>query len=432
MKILIPIETSSRELLYKIYLCNILSSQGFDCYLGSKSEISFLIERFTNFIYLDKGFHKGVSELIHEKILKSKGIIVSLDEEGAVDFEDGSTLKVRYSSKLFEAAKLVFFWGDYQSQLIKDDIKTKSRFVVSGHPRFELLKREFHFLYDYDLDCIKKKYKKFILINTNMGFGNNIRGDAFVLENYVDRFKDIEKIIKNDKLKIKYFNSLINKLSELDYNIVVRPHPEEDFSLYIDEFSLKKNVFVVNENSVIPWIISCETMIHADCTTGIESLMLGKKPISYIPNELNNDYLTSFPIKASELLVNETDVVNYIKDGKYKTEVVFSEYDWLKDNFNYPENSFNIISNELNLLLNNSKIKSNYLSSFEIFAKNLKNFIKILFIGKDKLIYHKNKDFNYTNVNRIHYKILNSNPRFEGNTLEKIFNKLYVFRNEKY
>jgi hypothetical protein len=173
-------------------------------------------------------------------------------------------------------------------------------------------------------------------------------------------------------------------------------------------------------------------MIHADCTTGIESLMLGKKPISYIPNELNNDYLTSFPIKASELLVNETDVVNYIKDGKYKTEVVFSEYDWLKDNFNYPENSFNIISNELNLLLNNSKIKSNYLSSFEIFAKNLKNFIKILFIGKDKLIYHKNKDFNYTNVNRIHSKILNYNPRFEGNTLEKIFNKLYVFRNEKY
>ena len=71
MKILIPMETSSREMLYKIYLCNILSSQGFDCYLGSKSEISFLIEKIHGFIYLDKGYHKGVSDLIYKKIINS-------------------------------------------------------------------------------------------------------------------------------------------------------------------------------------------------------------------------------------------------------------------------------------------------------------------------------------------------------------------------
>ena len=41
------------------------------------------------------------SEKIYEKIKINNGIIISLDEEGAVDFKDGSTLKNRYSKILF-------------------------------------------------------------------------------------------------------------------------------------------------------------------------------------------------------------------------------------------------------------------------------------------------------------------------------------------
>ena len=428
IKILIPIEISSREMLYKIYLCNILSSNGFECYLGSKSEISFLIEKFSYFIYLDKGYHKDNSDLIYKKILKNKGVIVSLDEEGAVDFEDGSTLKVRYDKKLFNASRLVFFWGKYQTQIIKDITKINSKCIISGHPRFELLKKDFHFLYDYDMNFIQKKYRKYILINTNMGFGNNIRGDEFILKNYIDRFKNIKEIIKNDKLKLKYFISLINELSKLEFDIVVRPHPEEDFSLYEDEFKLQKNVFITNKKSVVPWIIGSETTIHSDCTTGIESLMLGKKSISYIPDELNKDYLTFLPIKASSLLTDETSIIRFIKNKEYKKEVVFSDYEWLKNNFSFPSNSFEIISNEIKLLKINPDSVCIDLSLKDIYLRKIKNKIKYLLNGKDKLILSKSKDFNYSNVKRIHREILKSNSSLKENTLNKIFDKLYLFK----
>ena len=71
----------------------------------------------------------------------------------------------------------------------------KNKVVVTRHPRFELLKPEFHYLYHFAVDEIKKRFNNFILINTNMGFGDNIRGDEFVRTNYRSKFKNIDHII---------------------------------------------------------------------------------------------------------------------------------------------------------------------------------------------------------------------------------------------
>jgi surface carbohydrate biosynthesis protein len=426
IKILIPIEVSSREMLYKIYLCNVLTSQGFECFVGSKSEINFLIEKFNGFIYLDKGFHKGNSENIHKKIIKNNGVVVSLDEEGAVDFEDGSTLKVRYDEKLFDAANVVFLWGEYQLELLKDVIKGKAKCTVSGHPRFELLRKEFHFLYDDDVVALKKKYGGYILINTNMGFGNNIRGDEFVNQNYVGRFKNIDKIINNDKIKLKYFISLIDKLSDLEYNIVIRPHPEEDIKIYQEAFGLKKNIYITNIKSVIPWILGCETMIHSDCTTGIESLMLGKKSIAFVPNELDKEFLTILPLAASKVICSQVEILNLIKYKEYNEPVVYEDYPWLKNNFNYPGDSFEIISEIIDKIYCESKVDR--LSATEMLFRGFKNKVKFLFKGNDELIKRKRKDFNFNNLKEYHEKIVNRHTKYKDNKLYKVYNDLYLFK----
>ena len=75
MNILLPVETASRELIYKTYLCNELATQGFDCYLGKKTDIYYIIKKLKNYIYIDKGYHKGISETIYDKIKKQNGII---------------------------------------------------------------------------------------------------------------------------------------------------------------------------------------------------------------------------------------------------------------------------------------------------------------------------------------------------------------------
>ena len=64
MDVLIPIETTAREALYKIYLSKLLALQGANSYLGNKSHIFFLTQLFTNYTYLDKGYHQGTSDVI--------------------------------------------------------------------------------------------------------------------------------------------------------------------------------------------------------------------------------------------------------------------------------------------------------------------------------------------------------------------------------
>jgi surface carbohydrate biosynthesis protein len=117
--ILIPIESAARELLSKTYLAHHLALKGFQCYLGRKLHINYLINNLKGYIYIDKGYHKGVSKKLYAEIKKNNGTIINLDEEGGVDFNDGSTIRHRYTKTLFDNAYLTFMWGNQQYELVK-------------------------------------------------------------------------------------------------------------------------------------------------------------------------------------------------------------------------------------------------------------------------------------------------------------------------
>ena len=84
-----------------------------------------------------------------------------MDEEGAIDFTDGSTLLGRYSKSLFDNADLSFLWGKKQFELVNKNMNKENKVAVTGHPRFELLKPKFHYLYQDEVDKIKKKFPSF-------------------------------------------------------------------------------------------------------------------------------------------------------------------------------------------------------------------------------------------------------------------------------
>ena len=158
MDLIIPIETASRELSYKIFLCNKLSSLGFNCYMGNKYYVNHLIGKMKNYVYIDKGFHKGKSEYLYNTIKANNGIIVSLDEEGAIDYSDNSTLlNVRYPEEMLDKVDIVFLWGNNQYELLKEKIKHKNKLHVTGHPRFQLLKSKYHSLYNDEVQEIRTK-----------------------------------------------------------------------------------------------------------------------------------------------------------------------------------------------------------------------------------------------------------------------------------
>ncbi|RMZ49848.1 hypothetical protein EB822_10725 [Flavobacteriaceae bacterium PRS1] len=426
MNILIPVETSSRELLYKTYLAHLLAMQGFDCFVGSKSRINVLMHRFKNYIYFDKGYHKGKSEGIYKIVKSRNGFIISLDEEGAVDYSDNRTLLKRYSRQLFDLVDIVFLWGEKQKEIINPTDIMNSKIIVSGHPRFELLKPEFQVFYNEEAKCFKKKYGKFILINTNMGFGNNIKGNEFVREGYGKWYNQIDEIIDYDKIKLDAYITFIKQLSEsYNGNIIIRPHPEEDASIYDKQLDNLKNVIVINKGSVVPWIIASELMIHPDCTTSIESFFLGKKPISFLPKSNNTSHITKLPLIISSCINDFKDFEHTLNNNTVDTNnlKVINEY------FSYDKDSSNIIANEIcNYASKLQKLPYLPMTLSDRIYLNMKGLSRKLNMKKSKhLSISKLSGFTKVEVLRISNRFIEYNNKFRCVKISTIADKLFCF-----
>lgn len=432
MIILIPIETSSRELLYKTYLSTLLAVEGFECYFGSKRNISFLINKFENFIYLDKGYHEGVSDILYKKIKSKNGVVVNLDEEGAIDFPDGSTLKNRYSKQLFEASEKVLLWGDYQFNLLKSLNLPNDKIEITGHPRFELLKKEYHHLYKEEVEKINSRFGKFILINSNFGFGNNIKGDDFVVKNYKKRVKRIEEIVAFDKVKRETYINLVKKIAKDPQNkIVFRPHPEESQTLYKEAFKDLDNVFLVFEGSVVPWLIAAEVMIHPDCTTGIEAIMIGKKSISYLPENYNSEIVTQLPLDISFCFKDLNDVIQFVKEKSFLiNDNCDKDFGIIDNYFSYTKSSNEEIVkciNELKELF--FKGKSSKLQLIDKLILKVKDYkLKIDNSEKSKLSKNKLLGFEYSNLIGLKNKLEEVDIKIEKVRIKRISNQLFKIR----
>jgi surface carbohydrate biosynthesis protein len=369
MIFLIPIETAVRELQYKLYLAKKLCSIGHTCYIGSKSEINFLCKKFDNYIYLDKGFHDGKSQILYKIIKNRGGLIYSIDEEGGVDYQDDRILKQRYKKDLFDYADKIFFWGEYQYLTLKDKVKFDKQVLISGHPRFTLLKKNYLNIYQDEVINIKRQFSNFVLINTNMGFGNNLKGDDFVEKNYIDRFPNIKDIIDFDKQKLDCITSLCKEISEKnDINIILRPHPEENIETYKKIFVNHNNISIIFSGSVIPWLIACDILIHPDCTTAIESWILCKKSISILPENYDKALVTYIPVEVSFKPSNFNEVIDII-ENKVNLPLLQNEFDLLNSRFSLEKDSIKIIIDEFRLLNLNSK--SNIFFCFILYVKSL-------------------------------------------------------------
>lgn len=298
INIYIPIEFKSREYQAKLALAIELIKRGFRVLIGQQWSIYSNLDKLFPGVILFKSNNK-----IHHpamKAAKASGHIVLVLEEETMATCTEYALKKYTSIDLYNLVDYIFVHGDFEKKFHEKQYNIPSKLIKTGNPRIDILKKNFRFVHQNEIDSIKNKFGKFILINTNFQATNSFMGtkndyidiaisggaidpkDGESLQSYVDYIDWEEECVIG-------IEKIINKLSVLyrgKLKIIVRPHPGEVLGTVHKKYNHLNNVEVLRIGSHIPWTLASQILIHPTCTTGLEAAVANKNAVSYLPRSI--------------------------------------------------------------------------------------------------------------------------------------------------
>ena len=392
MNIYISVEITLRELDSSLLLATLAASRGHQVIVSDLESIikSMNIGLISPGIFHTKSLTPADHKITRHKAIIDKGFkITSLDEEAGLDIRGHNEFaKTRYSDKTIEQSSAIFGWGpDDVDTLKKAYPRHSSKIHKTGGPRSDLWKSRF-----IDYWGVPKKIPKrpFLLVSSNMSRANvNIPFHEIIrMRKKSGYYKSDPKELKKDFVRIgEDFNrtlAFINAIKYLannnnGYDIVLRPHPSENFDawkFYLEEIP---NVHVIREGSISAWVNNAFAIMHNRCTTALEATVSKKPVITYIP--FKTDYYHDTPSNslghrvetlddllrtANDLFDNrKSDIQNEIDKSAHE---IISQKVFLDDNELAAEKMINVWDN----IATDELSKSNNWMIFKWFLKALK------------------------------------------------------------
>ena len=435
----IPIETKVRELYGKTLLASFSAVKGFNVVIGSKKDISSRSAFFPKGTIFNVGLTKGLAK--NSRRFKYEGYKVAvIDEEGLVTLNDDLYLRHRVTREALNVTDMFFCWGKKQASIVEREAKkTNCKIFIAGNPRFDMLKPEYKTIFNKDAEEIKKKYEKFILVNTNFGHGNHFAGDDFLLDSFKEKGwmsdpNDKTFFLQNIEWQKKMFREFQKMIPELsknfkDHKIIVRPHPSENHDFWKKIAKDYPNVIVVHSGNVIPWLMATDVLVHNGCTTAVEAFVLGTKAVAYRPF-IANEQETELPNKISTEVYDMKELINTVNkiinnhafdnDGSKKAYL-----NLYLAGINGETASENIASNlfaNVDVSLRNKKMNYFLLFYFEMLACIKKIIQKILFSNDVSRSYqsHKIANLSKNEIDEIIADFSRIDKRFENLEVKKI------------
>jgi len=308
--LIIPVENQVRELDPKLLLACIAVRKGFSVIIGSHREVDFRVTSFPKSWYLNKSMTERNLSMLW--IMKKIGHeVLTWDEEALVHLPPETYYSRRLSPKAIRYNSHLFAWGEDNAELWRQYpyFPAGTPIHVTGNPRSDMLRPEMRAFYEPESEEIRKKYGKYILVNTNFNHVNAF----FPAQNLFRPVKEAGEEPQFGKAAVgmsrKYAEGLRDhKLSILaafkdlipildrefpDHSIIVRPHPTENQQVYQDIANGCQHVYVTNDANVVPWLMGADALIHNGCTTGVEAYVMGIPAISYRA-KINEEYDLGF------------------------------------------------------------------------------------------------------------------------------------------
>lgn len=318
---LLPIETKVRELHGKCLLAAIATQSGIGVVLGDQRVLSRALHQLPLGVYVDKSASRTRTQFYRR--LKSMGFgVVAWCEEGLV-YRDKHAYQIeRVSERSMKYTDVFFAWGEQQRADVLEVVPAAAgRIFNVGNPRFDVLKPAYRALFKKEVEQLRRRYGRFVLVNSNFSRFNHFRGETNVLETL--RQRGVIKSVADET----YYRGLRRHLGELfegfaavvpllargfpDVTFVLRPHPSEDHNRWRELMSNLPNVTVIHEGSVVPWILAAEAVVHNCCTTGVEAFLLGRRTIDFAP-VTNAEYDSVLPRALSEIAHSSTELLGLL------------------------------------------------------------------------------------------------------------------------
>jgi len=333
--ILLPIDVKVRELYAKVLLSCVAAEKGWGAIIGPKGVITNKSELLPCGVHIEKGIQKGkINEI---KRVKATGSSASAwCEEGLIYWGKDDYFQRRLDIQSFDAIEYFFAWGEHQARDMCDVLhRPHEKIILSGNPRFDLLRPEFRGIFSQKAKDIQSKYGKIILVNTKFAFINNVEikdYNQWLITHGKTKTPEQELLIKKaidfQKRMFDRFLQIIPVLSKTfpDYVIIIRPHPAENHAPWQRFEQDLPNVKVVFEGNSNEWILASDAMIHNNCTTGVEAFMLDKPAISFNPfSDVDIDH--PLPNMVSFTASDEESLIKLVRDVLQKKSYLNFEHD---------------------------------------------------------------------------------------------------------
>lgn len=211
--------------------------------------------------------------------------IYVLDTEGGVLAEDGANTPAVLARTIRDSGygELIsgyFFWGArLHDAFVAGSGIAAERLHVTGCPRFDFAAPRWRALLTYGQSGYILVNANFPLVNPRFVRSTSHERDTLVAAgwnaDYVDRL--IDEMRQAHERYIKEIQRLALALPHKP--VLVRPHPFENDEVYRQAFAGCPNVTVDSAGSVLNVINNADVVIHLNCGTAIEAVMLGKLPV---------------------------------------------------------------------------------------------------------------------------------------------------------
>jgi surface carbohydrate biosynthesis protein len=265
-------------------------ARGHETFVGFQNAIRDRITSLPPGVFVAKGFASHKARFLG--ILHRLGFaVVAWDEEGLVHPPATIYYKRRISPQSLALLDGLFSWGPDYTQLIKEmPFYDETPLFETGNPRIDLLRKEVRGYFDDDVMELRRRFGRYILLNSNFGRVNSAvkrRRDLGVAGKPGNTALDkvwLDTIAYRKEL-YKHFRTMLASVAKAfpDHTILLRPHPSEKIESWQDIASAHPNINVLFEGNVVPWLMGAEILVHNGCTTAIESVLLDKPVIAFRP-----------------------------------------------------------------------------------------------------------------------------------------------------